>query len=449
MIDSPSISTQRFLIFRCLWAVAALFHYHWTTEQFANVLRGDVLFGVATSAIAILVLLFPKQIVFFALLLILQVADVVWILPASPNHWLLAAMVSLTILPTVIFGKSVNDEAFEKLRTALMLQVAVFYFFTFFWKLNTDFLNPVTSCGVQFYHGLQGLLPWLPANVATNLAVVYSTLLVELLLPFLLLWRRSRTIAVIVAIAFHFALGLHVEKFFLNFSSVMYALLFLFLPNSHIEKLLHSFRHLKPLVLSRMFALLYFLFIVGAGFSGDKNAIVFLLGRQSLWMLYAIFFVSMLLQITKQTGLHRAEQLRPIRLWGGLMLLLVFLNGTAPIVGLKTGSSWQMYSNIVLDAKNSNHLLIPRSFDLFGKLADHAKIDQSNVAELTAQASYPTIEIRRVLQSNPSANIALTYKGQKLTQEQLDISPFNVALSFTERKLMRFHPLNAPQSCVW
>ena len=75
-----------------------------------------------------------------------------------PNHWLLTGILSLAIL---IAAAVVSLEAgltavqrgelYQTLTPAVRISAAIFYFFTFFHKLNNDFLNPSVSCAVRFF----------------------------------------------------------------------------------------------------------------------------------------------------------------------------------------------------------------------------------------------------------------------------------------------------------
>lgn len=105
-----------------------------------------------------------------------------------------------------------RNRAFGWFARVARFQLACFYFGAFFWKLNTSFLDPRTSCApIFFYQLIAAYVPpaWLAASsplaVAVGRAAPLNTLAIELLLP-VLIWRGGRSarrLALLLAVLFH------------------------------------------------------------------------------------------------------------------------------------------------------------------------------------------------------------------------------------------------------
>ena len=65
--------------------------------------------------------------------------------------------------------------------------------------------------------------------------------------------------------------------------------------------------------------------------------------------------------------------------------LVVLLNGLSPYVGLKTETSWAMYSNLRTEVR-PNHLIVPASAKVFGYQDDLVEIVVSSLPALEEYA---------------------------------------------------------------
>src|SRR5262249_48127880 len=184
---------------------------------------------------------------------------------------------------------------------------------------------------------------------------------------------RARRVTVPLFILFHLGLGLDVHKRYLNFSSVMFALLLLYLPEGAMGRL-HDLFADRAAAFRRTFTLVY-LALIATSLIAGMNSPLYWIGRWLLWVPYA---VGLLIAVVLACALApRDSRTETVGAGAGLawaVPVLVMLNGLCPILGLKTRTSWQMYSNIRLEADASNHLLVPRSLDLLGALRDRVVI---------------------------------------------------------------------------
>ena len=165
----PSKKRTPATLFALLYAVAVLLHIVWPPVL---LLRPTfeappfwLLSGLVLAAVAVIHR--PDSVGRLLCLALVQLLDVAYSLPVVPNHWLLTGIVSLAILGATAVvalraGRAAVElgELYQTLRPPVRISAAIFYFFTFFHKLNADFLNPDMSCAVRFFE--QTLAPFAP-----------------------------------------------------------------------------------------------------------------------------------------------------------------------------------------------------------------------------------------------------------------------------------------------
>ena len=383
--------------FALLYAAAVLLHIAWPPVfQLPLPLPPSawLLTGLVLAAVAVIHR--PTSVARLLGLAIVQLLDVAYYLPVVPNHWLLTGIVSLAILGAAAAGALRDGRAglqgralYQTLTPPIRISAGIFYFFTFFHKLNTDFLNPDVSCAVRFFE--QTLAPvGLSALPGVGPAVIWATLAAELGLAVGLAVPRWRLAACLLGAGFHLLLALDAPHIFYNFSSVMFAFLWVCLPPREADRLAR-----RP---GGRFGRWHFLggygLIVGLAWWFPSEAPrVTAFGFSGLWFAFAITLLSRagllgrcnlvrFAPASRRSSARLAPPLapieaRPARRYAGVLLLLpalVMLNGLSPYLGLKTRTAWQMYSNLNLDAATSNHFIIPASLDIGGFLADSVRI---------------------------------------------------------------------------
>ena len=384
-------------LFALLYAVAVLLHIAWPVMLHHPPLAPPVwlLVGLVLGAGAVIHR--PASVGRLLGLAIVQLLDVAYYLPVVPNHWLLTGIVSLAILSAALTvalragcaGLQLG-ELYQTLTPPVRLSAVIFYFFTFFHKLNADFLNPDVSCAVRFFEQALAPFPALSALPGMGPAVIGATLAVELFVAVGLAVPRWRPAACLLGAGFHLLLALDAPHVFYNFSAVMFAVLWVCLPAARAAQLA---RQPGGARFGRFHFLGGYALIVGLAWGFPSEAWrVTAFGFSGLWVAFAITLLSRAGLLGRYSVLHFARaahrsrarpappapvEVRPGRRYAGVLLLvpaLVLLNGLSPYLGLKTRTAWQMYSNLNLDAATSNHYLIPYSLDIGGFLADSVRI---------------------------------------------------------------------------
>ncbi len=105
-----------------------------------------------------------RSISFFVFVLL----DIIVRLPRTPNHVVFEAVFILTILTSFLYLKIKNKNEFTKksfyetFAPAVRLELIIFYFWTFFHKLNTGFLDKYISCATVQFFNIQEAIPFYP-----------------------------------------------------------------------------------------------------------------------------------------------------------------------------------------------------------------------------------------------------------------------------------------------
>lgn len=232
---------DRLTIFIFLWAAQAIVHQEFVDEW---VISSPVL-GWALTILAWATLLWPRYLLLFigmiSVSLIFNMAE--W--PYVFNHILVETVINITILLAIANvwrshqreSKQIDTQArnaiFDRFAPVVGVMLVLVYYFAFIAKLNTDFFNPEISCATVLYGDLVDLVPLLPNADWTARVVIWGTILVELAIPLLLTFRRTRYTAIILGLGFHFMLGLIGHR---TFSALAFALYSLYLiePLSHL-----------------------------------------------------------------------------------------------------------------------------------------------------------------------------------------------------------------------
>lgn len=381
--QSPAESTAR--AFGLLWASAQLFHI----VSFQLWAVSPTWFAMTLAAL--LLLARPDSTIRLLTLAVLQLVELVVEYPHVPNHSIIVGLAHIAMLQSFFAlarREGVNGVAagnlIERAAPPVRIVVLLLYFFAVLHKLNVDYFHPGVSCGVNFYEAHRDRFPFLPGGTQSEFFAIYGSLAFEVAIPLLLLFRRTRSLGVIVGVAFHFVLALNPKGVFYNFSSIMTALLFLFDPRplanalEEVRTRLPDFGGVVRWVLPVAIALVLWLVPVG-----PKNPTVRLV---SLWA-WGAFGVAVLSTLIAAYGSERL--VRPFRLAAVSLALgpaIAFFNGINPYLGLKTESSFGMFSNLRTEGPRTNHLFIPKSTQLFDFQDDLVIVEGSNHRQLQKMA---------------------------------------------------------------
>jgi len=341
---TPLASSEE-LYARRLWAMGMLFFLTISSELLSP-LESISLHGFLAWMlfIALTIVLYAPHLPAFPIMLGTQIVYAISTLPNLQNHRYLCMFANIALL-CCYDGKSYFN-ANARWATARLLVVV--YFFAAFHKLNLGFLNPSTSCAALFEDNIRLVYPFFPK---TGLFGIYGTIVLEFAFALLLCSKRAWRIAALSAVLFHLMLSFDYIKAFINFSGVMIALItisfasFRYTPRFHHPTL---FKLLPLLLVSSVFAQVLF----------AEPPLVHIALVHIALLIYACGCF---------TALYRSLELPAMTpsLAARTVIAVVLLNASSPYLGIKNRGAFNMYSNLQITHENSNHLIIPKSLNLF------------------------------------------------------------------------------------
>ncbi len=358
--------------------------------------------NLAVGVCGVLLVLRPaRQLLLAASALV--VISVILEMPVTGNHWLVAGLVSATILA----GGGRPEQIFPPARLVLL----VFYGFAAFAKLNSGFFDPSASCAVFYSNQLLdgfGLGP-LAHGSPGAVAAIWVTVLIELSVPALLIWRRTRGLGVIVGTVFHTLISFDLNQHFYDFTAVLLPLFFLFAPPAMVERADRSWAAI-PSRTRRLVALGFLVIGVGmvvAAALPPRPATAALVTAVPfvLWIPFGTWWAVVLVRALAP-GESLSWSLRPL---AALLVVVTFVNGLTPYTEIKTAYGFNMYANLLTAGGESNHFLVRGTVPLRdGYTAPIEILDSSDAGLLVYRDSgyliaYP--QFRQYLLARPDVGV--------------------------------------------
>lgn len=414
MTSGEPVRVDRLTIFSHLWAIAGL--CEWTRWTFTESGGSWMLLASAGA-----LFLAPNSVPALAVFAVVQAFFHVLAANRPWNHGLFMALVNLTILAGIGRWRarggsrrvaSDRDALVETFGPPVRLALIALYLMTFTHKLNADFLNPDASCAGWLLGFLGRAYRVVPVTEWSIVGSIWGTLAVELLVPLLLCSRRTVYVGLAMGAGFHLFLsqfgGLH------GFAAMLFAVYFLFLPRAFTERIAaRAARWPAPGLVAT--AVGVGTVLVAWKLLGRVGHLPHIYRGLVLWDGW-LLGVGMLFG-RDLVGAWRVPAdfgLRPR--WAPLWALpvVVVLNGLSPYVGLKTETSWAMYSNLRTETR-PNHFVVPESVKLFGHQDDLVEIVDATLPALREYAQDDVrltfFELRRIC-SAATEDFTTTYRRQ-------------------------------------
>ncbi len=388
----PNEQPAGFTLFAFAWAMAGLFHQF----SFEGWRWYDVK-GIALTIAVVWVLFKPTSWKRFAVLLTIDWVSIAWTFPEHPNHivfsWVVNSTLLASLLIVVVQNSSETDLASRWYRAFspwVRIELCVLYFFTVFHKLNISYFDIDWSCSAKLHREISNWMPLLPGAEWAQYMGIYGTLIIETAIPILLFFSRTRVAGVILGMLFHGLLALHPHPGLFSFSSTMTALFTVFIPLGAAASLqppeIVQKLWKKGLLLGLcLLALLYLLSNVGIGFlerlgpdrmEAGINKIGFLIYYVYLFGTLYLFVRSVKTKVDAVKGRLEGE----VKYYPLLVVfpLLLIVNGSGPYLGLRTQTSFSMFSNLHTENGMTNHLIVPSGIQLTNWQYDLVEIIDSN-----------------------------------------------------------------------
>ncbi|ACO45507.1 conserved hypothetical protein; putative membrane protein [Deinococcus deserti VCD115] len=438
--------SKKLVWFAHMWAIAALFHLSGNARDALNNQPILAILSLLIAIAAIYTLITPLKRQWLTILCVLIPLHAWQETPVIGNHWILAAFLSLAWLFVAARKKFVISTRWEDFIPTAQLTLLAAYGFAAFAKVNTDFLDPAVSCAV-YYHD-QLVRSWglseLQASDSplTGRVIAVLAMLTELAIFVALAIHKIRRLGLILAFSFHWLLAMNLGQHFWDFSSVLFAGFLLFLDDVQVARL-QIWADRAAYIAPRQTLLRLFVVVVGVSIAGlnivapfPEHSWALLLIGHAAWWLYgtAVLFI-VLASLLSVTNGSNSNSYRSVGILIIIPVIAIF-NGLTPYLEIKTGFSWNMYSNLRTVAGQTNHLLIPRTLDLTGAQRDLVRIfntSDPNLDQLRVkQYGLPFVEFRKYAQDHPEESVTYERGGvirhvDRLGDDSLSYDPIDVA----------------------
>jgi len=422
-LNSIKRQSWGFNLFAFTWAVAGLIHQLSFTDW-----RWYDVEGLLLSAATLWVLFKPSSWQRFAIFLVIDWVSVAWKFPVHPNHIIFSWVVNGTLLAALLAvlqkGSTDTNVAarwYEAFAPWLRIELCMLYFFTVFHKLNFSYFDLDLSCAARMHLEIIDRMPVLPAADWAQHVAVYGTLIIETAIPLLLIFGPTRPAGVILGMLFHGLLALHGHIGLFSFSSVMMSLFTVFLPTGAVAELQPPKFLRKPWSWG-----LYGMGVILLLWAIRKWLPPGLHLEEALankWKVGFLFFYGylgvallMFIQLSK-TALKEIQAAGPGN-WRARPLLIAFpmmlmVNGFGPYIGLRTETSFSMFSNLQTENGRTNHLIVPAGIQITNWQYDLVEIIDSSDSELNSSRDNDLfavyLELRRV-RTTAGSNFWVTFR---------------------------------------
>ncbi len=461
-------ATQKFdrlTVFTFMWAVVRLFHLI-SFPDWVSYDKQSYLLMVAV----VLALLRPQSTFLLILLLTTSMFRTLDWMPFTPNHILFEFYVDAGILFSLVYrmatyywkkrdsnNRLTREQLFEDFAPMARISLILLYFYAVFHKLNWDYLNPEISCGTFLTRGLLahlniGYLPYWG-----KLLAVWGTLVIEILIPVLFLFRPTRRWGILLGLVFHFILALHPHPGLYSFSSLLLGFFYLFTPPAFNHSLVAQFAQVRERWQTRPYRIGVLLIVTGILFCwlyefqrGGFRQAAFVFWYTWWAFVFVIYLRFFLTSSPAERSFRDTFALRLRVMW--VFVWIVLFNGLLPYMGLKTQTSYSMFSNLRTEGGITNHVFMPRCWftthwqdDLITILRTDSPVLQE-LADKKQMITY--FELRRTASETHQDFFVDYRRGEH--EQQLKVSQgisndpeLTQPYSWPVRKLMRFRPVYA------
>lgn len=377
---SSESNSARASIFGSMFALFSMFHFfNYALEYGRLPPQFDIIFIVFA---AILLFVKPESPRLLFLLMLASTISAIIQAPISSNHTIVRNFVVLGYWISFFYAmfKSLKwSDIFTNFTVAGQASLLVMYFFGVFHKINSDFLNPETSCAVTLWREMPWPLHTIDTPIMHYLAI-YGTFAVEGILVLMLFNRRLRHIAVVFGILFHILLALSNYAMYISFTTLAISLHCLFLNEESAKNIIDSrfMQAVKVRVTNpAYFALAIILMglVMLAGLYRQYTLVTMLMLPLLLPFCYAIIRYG-----ASQKPLLKASNRLSASVIGVFLGAVFFLNCWMPYLGLKSSQAVNMFANLRLEGGVSNHLVMKNKPRPFFYLEDIVTIEDANDA---------------------------------------------------------------------
>jgi hypothetical protein len=410
----------------------------------------------------------PSSVVRFLTMVALEVLAVALDMPEVGSHTLLVLVIGVCLLGYVawttlrIRGLPDAGALFERIAPFLRVQLLIVYAAAALAKLNSTFFDSGLSCAATMSRQVAWFSPHLLDGDWRVVPSIWGTVVIEVTLPLLLAARSTRSIGLMVGAAFHAILALAGN---VPFSALALALYVAFLPPDAPNRVRALAARRPRLTRWTQRAgrwgrspAAFFMAVTGwlagavAFTSGSAPRPALISAGTRLVVVAALCVFTVLLFGVTRAG-PPARPRRSLRLGHPVFVtgsLLLVANCLSPYLGLKTESSFTMFSNLRTEEGSWNHLFLPGAIRVFPYQDRLVRITSSNDPGLEASTRDGTrlvrFELERYLRAHPgtSATSATTTAAGEVVLTTSHHNDRGPTPPFLER-IFKFQTVPPPQ----
>ena len=473
--DAKPKAADGLIAFSVMWAVALIF----STVSHPELLmfqRGIKLalveYLILAAALALIVQ--PRRLALLLLLAGAMVLQYLFRLPVASNNQTIAFFMNCAIVVAVLATWSkhegadlARENAYETLRMVARLLLATMYFYGIFHKINVDFLDPDASCAVALYRPLTSTFG-LEDNLVGRYGSIIATFVLEGIAIVSLFWRRFFAVGLILALWFHYVIPISAYSWYMDFSSLVFALYTLSVP----REVSVAFHTRTSAILRRVrtpsagvSATVALLIGVAASFAlasylraqASDLEVTDLMVWHSTWMvLWAVIggIAMVLLTWSALAALpYRPQALPPVPKWAYVLPGVLFVSCLSPYLGLKTESSIAMFSNLHTEGGTTNHLIITSPLYIADYQRDVAILTDSSDPSMQDRArrglGMVRFDLERWFRRHPDDWVSFTMNGRQFNRTSAATYPLP-DYNLIERELLVFKPVDLarPKVCT-
>ena len=479
MSSEKGNNETRLAVFAAVWALAQIQHY---VILYPNFVVRDQWQWWPVFALAIALACKPRSTYLLVALLVAQLVCIWPRMPFVPNHIVLEVFIAIGLLASFASTRIQRTPKAQEIPlcsggipTARGI-VLLMYVIAALHKLNWDYWDSGYSSAAQLMKLTAGHMNWMEFPAPAYPIAIAGSVLIELSIPFLLLRPSTRVVGIGLSLAFHTALGIAPASGIKGFSATMTAALVLFLPKAYCDQIsealastrLKLFGGKLGAIQAAYGATLIWLVVLSVGIRVQQgNEQAYVAGGQQWFFFVAAVDLGFLLLVISRMRQRKGHQEKagspaPISrsrtLLTPLILGLFILNGLCPYLGLKTETSFSMFSNLRTEESRTNHWFIPSRLQIFDFQRDTVEIIEADHPKLARRRKdrlrMTYFEFRRVCSQAREINVTYRRNGgavQRLSREnnvvceQPAASPLNYLLA----KLFRFKPVQTTEHYHW
>lgn len=475
LADSSTRASDGLVSFSVMWAVALIFSVmsHYSNLTVVNGYK-IALIQYAVIGICVAVILQPRRLSLLLLLAGAMAVQYVYRLPVASNNQTIAFFMNAAIITVVGMAwlrggstASIRTDVYEQLRIVARLLLAIMYFYGIFHKINHDFLDPDSSCAVALYRPLVHNFG-IADNIVGRYSSIAATFVTETVTIVCLFWRRYFAVGLILGLVFHFIIPISAFSWYMDFSSLVFALYVLSVPREvSIAFYARSAAMLRRLpsasagavaVMGLAGALLAALLLANTlrGRLGPANVSDMMVWHSSWILIWAIVGGVMMVVLTWAAleALPYREMVSPRQpAWIYLFPAVLFLSCLSPYFGLKTESSIAMFSNLHTEGGTTNHLLLTRPPYIASYQDEVAIIEGSSERSMQTMAErrlgVVRYQLEKWMRAHPGDWATFTIDGQRYEHATAQTFPMH-DYNLLERRLLIFKPVDyaRPKQCT-